>query len=99
MTPVRSNVAEIVPTTLFFLGGSPAGGIVPVRRTMGVCPGEAARALRERAVAITVGSSVAGECPASPCPPTLPDTTFAAGDPMPMTIVELGLLPATPCAR
>src|SRR5215469_8107168 len=99
MTPRSSKAAKIVPTTLFLLGGSAADGIVPVRRTTGVCPGEAARMLKERAVAITVGSSVAGEYPESPRPPALLEATVAAGEPMPITIVEFGFPPATPCAR
>src|SRR5215472_9505334 len=105
MTPRSNNVAKIVPTTLFFLGRSTGvGGIVPARRTTGVCPGKAARALRAGAGAITVGSSVAGACPVSVWPenpwlPRLLDAKVVAGEPPPITTVELGLPPAIPGAR
>jgi len=46
----EAHAAKIVPTTLFFFGGSGAGTIAPVRRTRGVWPGADARAFRERAV-------------------------------------------------
>ena len=61
--------------------------------------GEAARALRERAVAITVGSSSTGLWPTIPRPPALPVAMVAAGELPPITIVELGFPPAAPCAR
>src|SRR5438105_1896386 len=96
ITARSRSAAKIVPTMLFFLGGSTGSGggaMVPVRRTTGVCPGEAARALRERAVAITVGSSSTGLWPTSPRPPALPVAMVAAGELPPITIVELGFPP------
>src|SRR5439155_8992959 len=91
ITPTSNKAAKIVPIMLFFFGDSTGGTIVPVRCTMGVCPGEAARSLRKRAVATTVGSSSESPRPASPWPTALPETTVAAGEPPHMTMVELGL--------
>src|SRR5215468_8561903 len=102
MTARSNSTAKIVPTTLFFFAvplGSRGGTIVPVRRTTGVCRGEAARVLRERAVAITVGSSPAGPWLVNARPPALLVAMVAAGEAPPIAIVELGFPPATPCAR
>src|SRR5215472_3499435 len=97
ITPRSNNAARIVPKTLFFFGrstGSAWGAIVPVRRTTGVWLGEAARALRERAVAITVGSFSEEPWLANPRPPPLPVAMVAAGEGPPIIIVELGFPPA-----
>ncbi len=91
ITPSRRSAMSRLETTLFFFSGWAKGGMLPVRRISGVCPGFATREERELAAVATSRSlkGVAGR-------PLIPKDMVGAGDGSPLSaMVDCGF-PASP---